>query len=309
MVQYGRLYLFRYPSAVAPRMAGTLFIVATPIGNLEDITLRALRVLREVDLIAAEDTRRTAKLLNHYEIRTPTTSFHEHNERHKTPALVRQLCDGSAIALVSDAGTPLVSDPGTRLVQAALEAGCRVEVIPGASAVLAALVMTGYPSEAFTFAGFVPHRSNDRRKWLSSLAQEQRTLVFFEAPHRIRGTLEAALEVWGDRDIALCREVTKIYEELVKGPISDVLRCLQTEKGEFTVVVPPVKHTAKAEAPARSDVEIYTEFCDYTEKRGLLRRAAILELASKFGVPARAIYAALERAKREIDSVNRLKHL
>ena len=200
-------------------MSGTLYLVATPIGNLEDLTFRAVRVLREVDLIAAEDTRRTGGLLQHYSISTATTSFHAHNEQQKQALLLRRLADGQSIALVSDAGTPTVSDPGSRLVAAAHKRGVRVEAVPGASAVLAALVSSGLASEQFLFAGFPPSRSNDRKKWLEKLSDEPRPLVIFEAPHRITKLLGQMKDIMGDREVCLGRELTKKHEELVKGPI------------------------------------------------------------------------------------------
>src|SRR4051812_34543428 len=203
-------------------MPGTLFVVATPIGNLEDITARALRVLREADLIAAEDTRRTAHLLARYAITTPTTSLHEHNEAAKTASLVERLQRGEAIALVSDAGTPTVSDPGGRLIRAAIDAGIRVEPIPGPSAVLAALAVSGLPTDTFTFLGFPPTRSKDRKAWFERLQTIGGTIVFFEAPHRIRGTLDDLVRIAGDVDVLLAREVTKAHEQLVRGPISKV---------------------------------------------------------------------------------------
>src|SRR5687768_15516451 len=190
-------------------MSGTLYVVATPIGNLEDVTLRALRVLREVSVIAAEDTRRTARLLQHYSISTRTTSLHEHNERAKAPALIARLQRGESIALVSDAGTPVVSDPGTQLVAAAHEAGIRVEPIPGASAALATLSASGIGTGEFIFAGFPPPRSVARKKWLSRFASERRPVILYEAPHRVLSTLADMLEVLGDRTVAMGRELTK----------------------------------------------------------------------------------------------------
>ncbi len=201
----------------------TLFLVATPIGNLEDITLRALRVLREVALVAAEDTRRTAKLLSHFDIHTPTTSFYEQVEREKTPRLLARLAAGESVALVSDAGTPGISDPGYRLVRAAIDAGFRVEAIPGASSVLTALVSSGLPTSSFSFVGFPPPRQQARDRWLAELGARRETLVFFEAPHRVRGTLEAILRVVGDRPVVVGRELTKVHEELIRGKISDVI--------------------------------------------------------------------------------------
>src|SRR5918995_2055086 len=204
----------------APRMTGILYVVATPIGNLEDVTLRALRVLREVSLIAAEDTRRTARLLQHYSIPTPTTSLHEHNERTRTPGLVRRLQEGDSLALVTDAGTPVLSDPGALLVAAAHEAGIRVEPVPGPSAVMAALSGSGlHLSDGFLFAGFPPFRSTARKAFLQRVSGEQRPVVLFEAPHRVRALLADMLAVVGDRRITIARELTKIHEELVIGPI------------------------------------------------------------------------------------------
>ena len=183
-------------------MPGILYVVATPIGNLEDITFRAIRVLREVAVIAAEDTRRTARLLQHYSISTPTTSLHEHNERARTPSLINRLTRGESIALVSDAGTPVVSDPGALLVAAAHAAGIRVEPIPGPSAALAAVSASGFQAEQVLFVGFPPSRAIARKRWLEELRDEPRIVVFFEAPHRIRATLADLLAIFGDRVVA-----------------------------------------------------------------------------------------------------------
>ncbi len=218
-------------------MPGILYVVATPIGNLEDVTLRALRILREVSVIAAEDTRRTAKLLQHYSISTRTTSLHEHNERAKAPAIVARLVGGESVALVSDAGTPGISDPGAHLVAAAHAAGVRVEPVPGASAALAVLSAAGFPDSEFHFAGFPPNRPNDRRKWLSARSDERALLVLYEAPHRIADTLTDLLEIFGDRSAAMGREVTKAHESLVIQPISQHIATLGTPRGEYVLVV------------------------------------------------------------------------
>jgi 16S rRNA (cytidine1402-2'-O)-methyltransferase len=279
-------------------MPGTLFIVATPIGNLEDVTLRAIRVLREADLIAAEDTRHTATLLRHYAITTPTTSFHDHNERDKTPALVQRMVDGQRIALVSDAGTPSISDPGYRLVRAAHEAGVRVEPIPGPSAAIAALVGSGLPTDTFTFFGFAPSRASDRRRWLEGVASSSVTAVFFESPHRIQRTIEELMELTGpERELAIGRELTKTHEQLVKRHISQILPIIAANvKGEFTVVLSPAP-SVREERPF--DVTaIASEFGYLTNSNGKDRRAAIRELAGKYGVSARQIYAAVEAAKK-----------
>ena len=216
---------------------GTLYVVATPIGNLEDVTYRAVRVLGGVDLIAAEDTRRAAKLLARYALTTPRTSLHEHNEAQKTDGLLARLERGETIALVSDAGTPLVSDPGARLVRAARERGLRVEALPGPSAVLAALVSSGLGGGPFTFAGFPPFRSHARARWFAALAREPRPFVFFEAPHRIDASLRDLHAAAGERTIAVCRELTKLHEESLVGPVGDVRERLGKPRGEFTVVV------------------------------------------------------------------------
>jgi 16S rRNA (cytidine1402-2'-O)-methyltransferase len=279
-------------------MAGCLQIVATPIGNLEDITLRALRVLREADLIAAEDTRRTARLLQHYSITTPTTSLHEHNERQKLPHLLERLQAGARIALVSDAGTPTVSDPGTRLVAAALQAAIRVEPVPGPSAVMAALAASGFPSEPFTFMGFPPARAKDRRTWFTNMALRQETLVIFEAPHRIDRTLTEISSCMGIRPIAICRELTKSHEELVISQITDVLRHNIRSLGEFTLVIGPSPGPASRSASGPSDEQMWSDFCHMTEVDGMSRRQAVRELSRTHSTPSRSVYQALERAKR-----------
>ncbi len=237
-------------------MPGTLFVVASPIGNLEDISARALRVLREVRLIAAEDTRRTARLLARYAINTPTTSFHQHNESSKLATLLKRLQQGEDLALVSDAGTPTISDPGQHLVRAAIEAGVRVEPIPGPSAVLAALAASGIDAATFLFLGFPPIRSKDRKQWFEDLKGAGRPVVFFEAPHRIRSTLAYLQRVVGDCHVSIARELTKTHEEFVRGPISSVLKQLIAPLGEFTVVVNigPITDIGQAEAATAEDL-------------------------------------------------------
>ena len=267
-------------------MPGTLFVVATPIGNLEDITLRALRVLREVSVIAAEDTRRTAHLLARHAITTPTTSLHEHNERRKSAAILARLERGENVALVSDAGTPTVSDPGGELIRAAIDAGVRVEAVPGPSAVLAALSASGIPSQSFLFLGFPPTRSSDRRKWFERLKRADSPVVFFEAPHRIRRTLEELSETTGDCQVVIGRELTKIHEELVRGPISTVLKRLERPVGELTVVVligqmPDIEPSID---PVLSDS----------------RRQAMAALAKAHGLTANQLYGAIEAAKKSV---------
>jgi len=220
-------------------MAGVLYIVATPIGNLEDITLRALRVLKEVDLIAAEDTRHTRILLSHYDIRTPLTSYHEHNERTKAQSLVERLLGGENIALVSDAGTPAISDPGYRLVVDAIHAGIRVIPLPGASALVATLSAGGLPTDRFAFEGFLPAKKQERRARLQELRQEARTLVFYEAPHRLKESLQDMQQIIGEREIVVGRELSKVHEEFLRGTVSEVVARLSDRevKGEITIVV------------------------------------------------------------------------
>lgn len=279
-------------------MPGTLFVVATPIGNLEDITARALRVLREAAVIAAEDTRHTGRLLAHFGIATPTTSFYEQNEREKLPRLLERLRAGDRVALVSDAGTPGVSDPGYRLVRAAAAEGIRIEAVPGASAILTALVASGLPTHAFTFLGFPPPRAAARDRWLADLASRRETTIFFEAPHRVRATLEAAARVLGDRPVAICRELTKLHEEVRRGPLAEVVASLPDPRGEFTIVVAPAE---EAEVPAGlpEPDELLEAFGQLTEEEGLDRRAAITRLAERYRVPSREVYAAIERARAE----------
>ena len=230
----------RVRSQRTKRLSGTLFVVATPIGNLEDVTARALRVLREVDLIACEDTRRTRALLTHFDIHTPTTSYFEHNKLTRGPQILRQLGDGKSIALVTDAGTPGISDPGFLLVRDARTAGVPVVPIPGASAVATALSAAGMPADRFTFDGFLPIKPGRRLNRLKALYQLDTTLVLYESPHRILATLEAVAEVFGTREIVVARELTKQFEEVVRAPAAAHHERLTAAgvRGEFTLVIP-----------------------------------------------------------------------
>ena len=218
---------------------GTLYVVATPIGNLEDITLRALRVLKEVDVIAAEDTRHTQILLSHYGIRTPLTSYHEHNEKTKARQLMSRLERGEQIALVSDAGTPAISDPGYRLAVEAIRGGIPVIPIPGASALTAVLSAGGLPTDRFVFDGFLPAKKQERRARLRALSSETRTLVIYEAPHRLTETLNDLAEILGDREIVLAREVSKVHEEFLRGRLTEVAKQIAGReiKGELTLLI------------------------------------------------------------------------
>lgn len=220
-------------------MAGILYVVATPIGNLEDISLRALRILKEVDLIAAEDTRHTRNLLTHYDIHTALTSYHEHNEKTQAAKLVEKLRRGENIALVSDAGTPAISDPGYRLVVEALRSGVSIIPLPGPSAVATVLSASGLPTDRFVFEGFLPAKKQERETRLQSLRAESRTVVFYEAPHRLQESLVDMLHLLGDREIVVAREVSKIHEEYLRGTIGEVIAQLgeREVKGEITVVV------------------------------------------------------------------------
>ena len=218
---------------------GTLYIVSTPIGNREDITLRALRILKEVDLIAAEDTRHTSLLLKHFEIQTPLTSYFEGNELKKKEFILFKLRQGDQIALVSDAGTPGISDPGFRLIQTAIENQIPIVPIPGPSAAIAALSVSGLPTDAFLFKGFLPHKSKKRRDLLKQLEEVRETLIFYESPHRLLETINDILEILGDREMVLTRELTKIYEEVLRGKVSEVQDQIGEKKlkGEITLVI------------------------------------------------------------------------
>jgi 16S rRNA (cytidine1402-2'-O)-methyltransferase len=277
-------------------MPGRLHVVSTPIGNLDDITLRALNTLKSVDLIAAEDTRRTGVLLRHFGITTPTTSLHEHNERQKLPRLLKRLSEGADIALVSDAGTPLVSDPGQRLIAAAVREGVQVVPIPGASAVLSAIVSSGFTADSFVFAGFAPSRSTDRKKWLTSLSAEPRTIVFFESPHRITATLTDISFILVDRPISVARELTKLHEEVLRGRANDQKLVLVSPRGEFTVVIGPQAAT-KNPTTEPSDEHVRNVFDQITNTSAFTRRKAIAETAIKVGLSTNEVYGILERLK------------
>lgn len=274
--------------------AGTLFVVATPIGNLEDITFRALRVLREVAVVAAEDTRRSGLLLRHFGIQTPLTSLHAHNEGQKTERLLDRLRRGESVAVVSDAGTPAVSDPGAELVAAAREEGIRVEPVPGPSAVVAALSASGLSDPEFCFLGFPPTRSKDRNSWFLRLAGQvpDRAVVFFEAPHRIMSTLKELDNLSIDR-ICVFRELTKLHETHYIGTPGDVISRLSPVAGEFTVVIPPMKALALASSRP-SDADILTMLGQITDKGG---RAAAREVAAMTGLSVNEVYEVIRSAK------------
>jgi 16S rRNA (cytidine1402-2'-O)-methyltransferase len=289
----------------APGSAGgCLYLVGTPIGNLEDLTFRALRILKEVDQIACEDTRHTSKLLNHYQINKPLVSYHEHNEMTRAAELVVALEQGSRIALVSDAGMPLVSDPGHRLVAMCLRHHIPVVPIPGPSALLAALSASGLPNEEFLFVGFLPSRSGKRRRALERLRIENRTIIFYEAPHRVEECISDAREILGDRPACLAREVTKLHEEFRRGKLSELSASLEARpaRGEITLLIGPED---AAEARANLDsTQSLSERVDELIRQVKLDRKDALKLAAKErGLTRRAAYGQLLEAlgKTEVE--------
>lgn len=270
----------------------TLYIVATPIGNLEDITLRAIRVLREVGLIAAEDTRVTRKLLERYDIHTPLTSYHEHNKAARLPALLEALAEKD-VALVSDAGMPGINDPGAELVAAAAEHGFPVVPVPGPSALTTAIAVSGLPIEQFLYLGFLPRKPGERRRLLESLASERRALVAFETPHRLAESLGDALDILGDRRIAVCRELTKLHEEVFRGTISGALAHFQQPRGEFTLVTEGASATEAGARPAlagamtEDDVRVLLA---RLRAEGLGAKQAVALAVKESGLPRRQVY-------------------
>lgn len=271
-------------------MAGELYLCSTPIGNLEDITLRALRILREADLIAAEDTRHTRKLLHHYQIDTPLTSYHEHNARQKGAYLLELLREGKVIALVSDAGTPGISDPGTLLVQQAIEAGIPVTPIPGATAAITALSISGLATDKFVFEGFLPRSPRERKERLEKLAREDRTIILYEAPHRLVATLKVISEVLPHRRMAVARELTKHYEEVIRGSTEEILAHFRetTPRGEFTLILEGCR---EGEREQQQEIEADPEELVRTlEEQGYDWKAAIKEAAKRLGMPKREVY-------------------
>ncbi len=261
-----------------------LYVVATPIGNLEDITLRALKVLGDVGLIAAEDTRHTRKLLSRYGISTRTTSYHEHNEREKAPRLIERIKQGTDVALVTDAGTPGISDPGYRLVRLAHEESVEVETVPGPSALTAVLAVSGLPTDEFTFKGFIPSAPLRRRRFLAALKGCATTYIMYESPRRLKGTLGDILEILGDVEIVVAREMTKLHEEILRGRTSDVAERLRDRevKGEITIVL----RTGKVEAGSEAVDEKLKALLD----AGVPVRDAVREVAAELGVPRNVVY-------------------
>lgn len=281
-------------------MAGTLYLVATPIGNLEDITQRALRVLREVDLVACEDTRHTRTLLNHYGIRTKTVSYHEHNERERATELALMLRDGASLAVVSDAGTPGISDPGFRLVNDALNAGARVVPVPGPTAFVAALVASGLATDEFFFGGFLPARSLQRRARLMDVRQLNSTLIFYEAPHRIGQTLADAREILGEREAAVARELTKLHEEIARGRLSELAARFSVEdaaRGEMVLLIDRAQiQSEEDESTAETDIAARVHAL---EEEGLDNRAALKRVARELGLSRSEAYRRLVVAREK----------
>lgn len=285
-------------------MPGTLYVVSTPIGNLEDLTFRAVRVLSEVDVIACEDTRHSRKLLNHYGIKTKTVSYHEHNEAERAGELVKSIKSGLAVALISDAGTPGISDPGFRVVRLAREEGLRVVPVPGPTALISALVASGLPSDEFFFGGFLPARSGARRRRLAELSEIPTTLVFYEAPHRIGASLNDAREIMGERDAVVARELTKLHEEIMRGPLSELAahfsRATGEPRGEIVVVIDRkvIEGAAEEKEPPDSVASVVAEF----EAQGLEPRAALKKAARQLGISRDEAYRQLtaERSRENL---------
>lgn len=273
-------------------MPGTLYLVATPIGNLQDITLRALDVLRSVDLIACEDTRHTQKLLNHFRISTRTISYHEHNEQERAEELADRLVAGESIAVVSDAGTPGICDPGFRMVQRAVEIGASVIAIPGAAAFVNAAVVSGLPTDSLFFGGFLPSKKGDRRKRLDEIRDIPATLVLYEAPHRLPRSLADCLEILGDRRAAVARELTKLHEEVVRGSLAELTTAFadRSVKGEIVLVID--KGRAETERRAASDTTL-AERVTQLENEGLNPKAALKKAAKEFGLSKSEAYRRL----------------
>ncbi|GAA4076419.1 16S rRNA (cytidine(1402)-2'-O)-methyltransferase [Amphibacillus indicireducens] len=272
--------------------AGTLYVVPTPIGNLEDLTIRALNLLKTVDLIGAEDTRNTKKLLAHYEIHCPLTSYHEHSDDSKLNYLLSELQAGKQIAIVSDAGMPGISDPGTSLIQQAIQAGINVVVLPGANAALCALVGSGLPTDQFYFYGFLPRKNKDRRQAWQDLNCQTGTIILYESPYRVRSTLKELKDHLGNRSIAIARELTKKFEEYVRGTVDDVLQWAETGtiKGEFCIVIEGNQSIPQLEEDWWKDLTIIEHVDHYMESEQLMSKEAIKKVAQERRLQKRAVY-------------------
>jgi 16S rRNA (cytidine1402-2'-O)-methyltransferase len=278
------------------KSVGILYVVSTPIGNLEDITLRALRILREVDLIAAEDTRRTRQLLTHYGIHKPLISYHEHNQRMREDTLLEKLREGKQVALVTDAGTPGISDPGQPLIRKAACEGIPLVPIPGPSAAIAALSISGLPTESFLFYGFLPAKTSARKKFLEALKKRLETLIFYESPRRLGAFLKDALEILGDRQVVVTREITKVFEETLRGTIGDVLEKIGEKevRGEITVILAGNSQEENVDSPSIQDA-----LRDYVLNSGASMKEAIERVAEDLGVAKREVYQESLNLKKE----------
>jgi 16S rRNA (cytidine1402-2'-O)-methyltransferase len=279
-------------------MAGTLYLIATPIGNLEDITHRAVRLLGEVEVIACEDTRHTKKLLNHYGINTRTISYHEHNERERSWELIKRLKSGADVAVVSDAGTPGISDPGFRLARIAIDSGVQVVPVPGASALISALVASGLPTDEFFFCGFLPARSGARRARLAELRSLPATLVFYEGPHRIAATLKDALEILGERQAVVARELTKMHEEIARGSLSELTARFSSPESARGEMVLMIDRTVMPNETGNSDATVSALVAEF-ESNGLDHRAALKKAARELGLSRDEAYRRLASERRD----------
>lgn len=271
-------------------MKGKLYLVATPIGNLEDITIRALNVLKEVDIIAAEDTRHTLGLLNHFEISKPLISYYKENEKMKSGQLIEKLLDGKNIAIVSDAGTPGISDPGEEIVKVAIENNIDIIPIPGACAFVNALIASGMNTREFSFIGFLSANKKERKDKLEELKYETRTLIFYEAPHKLKVSLESMLEVFGNRNIVLARELTKIHEEFIRGELSTIIEQIGETRGEFVVLVEGNSESKKDIELASLNEKSLEEHYEFYEKQGLDKKAIIKAIAKDRNTNKNEIY-------------------
>ena len=272
---------------------GTLYIVGTPIGNLEDLTRRAVRVLGQVSLVAAEDTRVTRKLLSHLSIHVPLVSYHSRNWQSRLPSILDALTRGD-VALVSDAGMPVVSDPGSELVSAARDSGHRVEVVPGPSAVTAAMALSGFSGDCFLFVGFLPRRGKARTLKLQSVAAfaapPAGPIIIFEAPHRLRATLQDLLTVLGDRDLAVCRELTKVHEEVFRGSVSQAMDYFTEPRGEFVLLLADADPSSRPEAPSQQNLEAASAELAQLRESGARARAAVAQVAADYNLPRKIVY-------------------
>ena len=271
-------------------MKGTLYIVATPIGNLEDITLRALKVLKEVDLIAAEDTRHTLQLLNHYEISKPLVSYYKQKEAEKTDLLLNKLENGENIALVSDAGTPGISDPGEVIIKSAINRGIKVIPIPGACAAINALIASGMQTSEFCFIGFLPTNLNEKKNKISELMDETKTIIIYEAPHRLIKTLKVLNDILGNRNIVLCKELTKIHESYERGSLEEVIEKIQEPKGEYVIILEGASKSKKEFDIEKRNNMTLDEHYEFYKNQGLEKKEIIKQIAKERGVSKNEIY-------------------